>query len=62
MYVSEPMEAIRTGNRDEDVALNTKKYVEFFEQVVSKHPDQWMMFRKFWADNGYVGQQEGQQS
>lgn len=61
MYVSEPMEAIRTGDRDKDVALNTQKYMSFFEQIVSKHPDQWMMFRKFWADGDSHSQMEGQQ-
>ncbi|HKJ27640.1 MAG TPA: hypothetical protein VJ965_08380, partial [Anaerolineales bacterium] len=56
MYASAPMEVIRTGNREEEIALNTRRYMDFFEQVVSKHPEQWMMFRKFWADddNGQV--------
>lgn len=51
MHVSEPLEAIRTGNKEEDVILNTRVYMEFFENVVRQHPDQWMMFHKFWADS-----------
>jgi lauroyl/myristoyl acyltransferase len=56
MYASDPIDVIRTGDREEEIKLNTRRYMEFFEQVVGKHPDQWMMFRQFWAvdDNGQV--------
>ena len=50
IYVSEPMEVIRTGNKQEEIKLNTRKYLDFFENVVSRHPDQWMMFHKFWDE------------
>jgi len=50
MYFSEPMEMIRTGNKQEEIKLNTHRFVDFFEDKVRQHPDQWMMFHKFWAD------------
>ena len=50
MYYSEPLDVIRTGNKQEEIKLNTRKYLDFFEKAVSQHPDQWMMFHKFWAD------------
>ena len=50
IYVSEPMEVIRTGNKQEDIKINTRRYLDFFEKIVRQHPDQWMMFHKFWAD------------
>lgn len=50
MYYSEPLDVIRTGNKQEEIKLNNRKYLDFFEKAVSQHPDQWMMFHKFWAD------------
>ena len=50
LHMSEPLEVIRTGNKQEDIHLNTRMYMEYFEKIVSQHPDQWMMFHKFWAD------------
>lgn len=48
--ISEPIEVIRTGNREEDLAKTTELYVKVFEQYVQRYPEQWMMFHKFWAD------------
>lgn len=48
--ISDPIEVIRTGNKREDIHANTAAYMRVFESVVSQHPDQWMMFHKFWAD------------
>jgi lauroyl/myristoyl acyltransferase len=56
MYASDPLEPIRTGDRKEEIALNTRKYMDIFEQVVGKRPEEWMMFRQFWADGN--GQRE----
>lgn len=55
MHVSEPFEVIRTGNKQDDIRVNTEAYMRFFESVVSQHPDQWMMFHKFWADTPIQG-------
>lgn len=49
MLASEPLEPIRTGERDEEIKLNTRKYMDIFEKIVSERPDEWMMFRQFWA-------------
>jgi KDO2-lipid IV(A) lauroyltransferase len=51
MHMSEPMDVIRTGNKQEEIRLNTSQYMKYFEKFVSQHPDQWMMFHKFWADS-----------
>lgn len=51
MYASEPLDPIRTGDRQEEIAANTRAYMEIFEKFVSRHPEQWMMFREFWADH-----------
>ena len=49
MYASEPLEAIRTGDREEEITLNTQKYMEIYEKIAGEHPAQWMMFRQFWV-------------
>ena len=49
MY-SDPIEVIRTGNKEEDIKRNTEKYMEIFEDFVQQYPDQWLMYHKFWAD------------
>ena len=50
LHYSEPMEVIRTDNKREDIKLNTRQYIAFFENIVSQYPDQWLMFHKFWAN------------
>ena len=49
VYISDPIEVIRTGNKEEEINLNTSTYIQYFEEFVSRHPDQWMMYHQFWA-------------
>jgi KDO2-lipid IV(A) lauroyltransferase len=51
MHISEPLEVIRTGNKENDIRLNTQAYVRVMESFLIQHPDQWMMYHKFWADD-----------
>jgi len=48
--ISDPIEVIRTGDRQEDIVQNTQAYVKIFEEFIKQLPDQWMMFHKFWVD------------
>lgn len=48
--ISDAIEVIRTGDREDDIAQNTLAYMKIFEQYIQQLPDQWMMFHKFWAD------------
>ena len=50
MHMSEPMDVIRSGNKSEDIRLNTRQYMKFLEKILSQHPDQWMMFHSIWAE------------
>lgn len=54
LHFSDPIEVIRTGNKQEDICVNTAAYMGYFESIVSQYPDQWMMFHKFWADEPSV--------
>ncbi|MEJ2757745.1 MAG: hypothetical protein P8046_04605 [Anaerolineales bacterium] len=55
LHVADPIEVIRTGNKQEDIRVNTAAYMRVFESIVSQHPEQWMMFHKFWADTPAMG-------
>lgn len=48
--ISDPIDVIRTGDRQEEIALNTAAYMRVFEEFIQQIPDQWMMYHKFWAD------------
>lgn len=50
VIISEPIEVIHSGNREEDIAQNTEAHMRVFEQMIIRYPDQWMMFHKFWAE------------
>ena len=46
---SDPIEVIRTGNKDEDIRLNTAAYFQVAEEFLLRHPDQWLMYQLVWA-------------
>ncbi len=45
-----PIEIVRTGNRQQDIAENTRRLAGILEEYVRAHPEQWMMFHPFWPD------------
>ena len=40
-----------TGNPEEDVKTITKKFITEIEAQIRLYPQQWFMFREFWADD-----------
>ena len=48
LRIERPIEFKASGNKDEDEAALTKKYISIFEDYIRKYPDQWYMFRRFW--------------
>jgi KDO2-lipid IV(A) lauroyltransferase len=48
--ISDAIEVIHTGDREDDIIQNTLAYMNIFEDFIQQIPDQWMMFHKFWAD------------
>ena len=40
---------IQTGDRESDVQALTQSLLDWFEPPVRRHPDQWYMFRRFFA-------------
>lgn len=45
-----PMEMVRTGNREEEVALNMRRVLDALETVIHRWPDQWQMFVPVWPE------------
>ena len=48
VYLEPPMEMIRTGNRVEEVQVNLRRIVDAMERIISRWPEQWLMFVPVW--------------
>ena len=45
-----PLEMIRTGVREEEVAINMRRMLDALETLIRRWSDQWMMFVPLWPD------------
>jgi lauroyl/myristoyl acyltransferase len=45
-----PLEVVRTGNRQEEVQINSRRMLDLAEDVIRTHADEWMMFYPVWPD------------
>jgi Kdo2-lipid IVA lauroyltransferase/acyltransferase len=43
-----PVELIRTGDTERDVFENTQRFAGVIEEIIRKHPDQWVWVHKRW--------------
>ncbi len=43
-----PVELIRTGDPERDVFENTQRFAKVIEEIIRKHPDQWVWIHKRW--------------
>jgi KDO2-lipid IV(A) lauroyltransferase len=43
-----PLELIRTGDTERDVFENTQRFAKVIEEIIRKHPDQWVWIHKRW--------------
>lgn len=41
------LEPVRTGNKEEDIRINTQRIVEYHEQYLRRYPGQWIMVKEF---------------
>lgn len=51
LYVAEvedPIEVSRTGDTERDIQLTTERIVHFFERIIRREPDQWLVFLPVW--------------
>ncbi len=42
------VETVNTGNRDQDVLVNTQNYTKIIEDHVRKYPEQWFWLHQRW--------------
>jgi len=45
-----PVELIRTGDTERDVFENTKRFTKVIEEIIRKHPDQWVWIHQRWKN------------
>lgn len=50
IHIEKGFEPVKTGDNKVDMVENTKLMVEKFEEIIRKHPEQWMWFHKRWRD------------
>jgi Kdo2-lipid IVA lauroyltransferase/acyltransferase len=43
-----PVELVRTGHTERDVVANTQKFAKVIEEIVRKHPEQWVWIHARW--------------
>jgi KDO2-lipid IV(A) lauroyltransferase len=58
LYVAEVEEAIevsRTGDTARDIQLTTERIVQFFERIIRREPDQWLVFLPVWRNPEMAG-------
>ena len=51
LYVAEieaPIEVSRTGDNAHDIQVTTERIVRFFERIIRREPDQWLVFLPVW--------------
>jgi len=48
MRFEEPMEMIRTGDREQDVQVNMRRVLDALEGIIRRWPGQWQMFVPVW--------------
>jgi KDO2-lipid IV(A) lauroyltransferase len=46
--IGEAVPLIRTGDRDQDLLVNTARYTKLIEQAIRQHPAQWFWLHKRW--------------
>jgi KDO2-lipid IV(A) lauroyltransferase len=48
LIIGEPIEIIRTGNREEELQLNTERFHAKAEELIRQYPDQWVWMHERW--------------
>ena len=46
--IEEPIEVSRSGDTQRDIQLTTERIVQFFERIIRREPDQWLVFLPVW--------------
>lgn len=49
LRIEKPVEFVPTGDMAKDMAALVVEYKKIFEDYIRKYPEQWYIFRRFWA-------------
>jgi lauroyl/myristoyl acyltransferase len=49
LHISPPLEMVRSGDREVDIAHNTRRVLELVEDNIREDPTQWAMLRPVWS-------------
>jgi KDO2-lipid IV(A) lauroyltransferase len=49
--IGPPLDLIRTGNRDEEIRINTQRLLALFEAHLKRDPTQWSVLERVWPDD-----------
>jgi lauroyl/myristoyl acyltransferase len=50
LHLETPLDLIRTGNRDEEITINTRRVLDVVEPIIRRGLDQWLMFVPVWPE------------
>jgi KDO2-lipid IV(A) lauroyltransferase len=45
-----PVELVRTGDVERDVRENTQRFTKVIEEIIRKHPEQWVWIHARWKN------------
>ena len=45
-----PVELVRTGDTEKDVAINTQRFAKVIEEIIRRYPDQWVWVHARWKN------------
>ena len=48
--ISEPINVVPTGNKEEDIKTVVQKYATEAERIIARYPEQWMWAHRRWLD------------
>lgn len=48
LEIQPPVDLVQSGDRDADVVANTQRCTSVIEDIVRRHPEQWIWFHKRW--------------
>jgi KDO2-lipid IV(A) lauroyltransferase len=51
----EPIPFVERGAREENIAMMTQAYADKLEQIIRRHPEQWMWIHRRWKEFGNEG-------
>lgn len=48
VYVEDPFDLVDTGNKTEDIKINTERWSKILEDYIRRYPEQWVWMHKRW--------------